>query len=87
MVDAPPMVLSSTIQNAPRKTMKMVLISRVGQKMMAIGIQATGGTGRRISVIGNTVLKAKRLAAISSPSGMPMSCASRKPMDMRMRLL
>ena len=31
MFDAPPIVFSSTIQNAPRNTMKITLCSRVGQ--------------------------------------------------------
>ena len=52
MVEAPPMVFNSTIQKAPRKTMKTTLCSRVGQNTMEMGIQATGGIGRRISTIG-----------------------------------
>jgi len=55
MFEAPPMVFSSTIQNAPSQTIATTLSSRVGQKMIATGIQATGGMGRSISMIGKLV--------------------------------
>ena len=51
--------------------MKMTLSSRVGQNTIEIGIQATGGIGRRISTIGNIVSNEMRCIAIIRPSGMP----------------
>ena len=86
MLEAPPIVLMSTIQKAPRKMMNKMLCSRVGQNMMATGIQATGGIGRRISTIGNMVPKEKRFIAIRSPSGMPTIWARMKPPRMRRKL-
>src|SRR4029078_3074477 len=80
------MVFRSTIQNAPRKTMKTTLSSRVGQKMMATGIYATGGIGRSISTTGKIVSSAVRFIAKAQPSGTPVLRAARKPMDARRRL-
>ena len=52
--------------------MNRTLNSRVGQKMIETGIQATGGIGRRISTIGNIVSNDVRFIAIIRPRGTPI---------------
>jgi len=50
---APPSTVRTTVKKAPRKMTKMILNSVVGQKMIDVGTQASGGIGRKISRGGN----------------------------------
>ena len=74
------------MKKGPIKVMKIIESSAVGQNRIEIGIQATGGIGRRISTIGNAVSKDARCIAMKSPIGTPMICASRNPAVMRRTL-
>ena len=74
------------MKKAPRKMTKMILSSVVGQKMIDVGTQASGGIGRRISRGGNQRYRNVRLIAIKSPTGIPMSCASANPDRTREKL-
>ena len=83
---APPSTVRTTVKKAPRKMTKMILSSVVGQKMIDVGTQASGGIGRRISRGGNQKYRNVRLIAIKSPTGIPMSCASANPDSTREKL-
>ena len=50
------------------------------------GTHASGGIGRRISNTGKKNSRKYRLTASASPSGIPMSCANRKPASTRLKL-
>ena len=71
---------------APRKMTKPIESSCVGQKMIAAGTQASGGTGRRISNTGKVTSWNTRLVAMARPNGMPMIIAARNPESTRREL-
>ena len=48
-------MLMTMTKKAPRKVMKTMLDSLVGQNKMDNGTHARGGTGRMISKTGNTI--------------------------------
>jgi hypothetical protein len=74
------------VKNAPRNVTKAMDISFVGQKINDAGTHASGGIGRRISNGGkNTPLK-YRLTARSSPKGIPIIIATRKPVITLLKL-
>ena len=52
MLRAPPTMFSTTVKKAPRKVTNIMDNSVVGQKMTAMGTQASGGMGRMISKTG-----------------------------------
>src|SRR5215831_9844507 len=83
---APPSTFRTTVKNAPRKITKMMLSSVVGQKMIEVGTQASGGIGRRISSGGNQRYRSVRFIAISNPTGTPISWASANPESTRVKL-
>src|SRR6185503_6921865 len=83
---APPITLSMMVKMAPRKITKPIDSSCVGQKMIAAGTQASGGTGRRISKTGKVMSRKMRLVAIARPNGMPIIIAARKPESTRREL-
>ncbi len=57
--------------------------SGVGQKIIAIGTQASGGIGRKDSNTGNTICLNHGRVAISSPSVPPIASATAKPTSTR----
>ena len=74
------------MKKAPMKVMKMMLDSVVGQKRIEIGTQASGGIGRMISMTGYTRWLNVWRVPNNSPSGIPSSCAIRKPYSTRLKL-
>ncbi len=63
------MVLRRMGNMAPRKQIKIMLCSAVGNIRMAKGIHATPGMGRRISMGGRMISSIKRDRPINNPSG------------------
>src|SRR5262249_62265676 len=74
---APPSTFRTTVKNAPRKITKMMLSSVVGQKMIEVGTQASGGIGRRISSGGEKKKPQEGGIFLKKPTGKPsrLGCA------------
>ena len=60
--------------------------SIVGQNRIDSGTHASGGIGRSSSITGNTSSRKRARVPSRSPSGIPSSCAARKPSSTRRKL-